>query len=50
MMLIEWLPTFSEIQEPLEIYFLLDLPSTSSNSEILDSAYDSVGPPQNITA
>lgn len=51
MMLIEWLPTFSKIQEPLETYgFLLDLPSTSSNSEMLDNAYDCVGRPQNISA
>lgn len=51
MMLFEWLPTFSELKKPLEIYgFLLDSPSTSSNSEILDNAYDRLGPPQNITA
>lgn len=48
--LFECLPTFFEIKQPLEIYgFLLDSSSTSSNSEMLDNAYDCVGPPQNIT-
>lgn len=41
---------FLRLNNLFEIYgFLLDSSSTSSNSEMLDNAYDCVGPPQNIT-